>query len=60
LDDLLSIGVNVFVLKTLYTKVVRFSYYQGGQGAKDSSEMLKNHKELKVWPKSYELWLDFY
>jgi len=39
LDDLLSIGVNVFVLKTLYTKVVRFSYYQG---VKDSRVFLKD------------------
>jgi hypothetical protein len=26
-----------------------------GQGFKDSSEMLKNYKVLKVWQKSYEL-----
>jgi hypothetical protein len=27
----------------------------GGQGFKDSSEMLKNYKDLKVWQKSYGL-----
>ena len=31
-----------------------------GQGVQDSSEMLKNYKELKVWQKSYELCLDIY
>jgi len=30
------------------------------QGFKDSSEMLKNYKELKVWKKSYELCLEVY
>jgi len=30
------------------------------QGVKDSSEMLKNYKELKVWKKSYELCLEIY
>jgi len=29
-------------------------------GVKDSSEMLKNYKELKVWQKSYELCLEIY
>ena len=29
-------------------------------GAKGSSEMLKNYKELKVWKKSYELCLELY
>jgi len=28
-----------------------------GQGFKDSSEMLKNYKELNAWQKSYELCL---
>ncbi len=32
----------------------------GGQGFKDSSEMLKNYKDLKVWQKSYGLCLDIY
>ncbi len=27
----------------------------GGQGFEDSSEMLKNYKDLKVWQKSYGL-----
>ena len=31
-----------------------------GQGFKDSSEMLKNYKELNVWQKSYELCLKIY
>jgi four helix bundle protein len=31
-----------------------------GQGFKDSSEMLKNYKELKVWQKSYQLCLEVY
>jgi hypothetical protein len=31
-----------------------------GQGVEDSSEMLKNCKELKVWQKSYKLCLDIY
>jgi hypothetical protein len=31
-----------------------------GQGFKDSSEMLKNYKELNVWRKSYELCLKIY
>jgi four helix bundle protein len=31
-----------------------------GQGFKDSSEMLKNYKDLKVWQKSYELCLEIY
>ena len=31
-----------------------------GQGVKDSSEMLKNYKDLKVWQKSYELCLRIY
>ena len=31
-----------------------------GQGFKDSSEMLKNYKELIVWQKSYELCLNIY
>jgi len=31
-----------------------------GQGFEDSSEMLKNYKELKVWQKSYQLCLDIY
>ena len=31
-----------------------------GQGFKDSSEMLINYKELKVWQKAYELCLDVY
>ena len=31
-----------------------------GQGFEDSSEMLKNYKELKVWQKSYELCLEIY
>jgi hypothetical protein len=31
-----------------------------GQGSKDSSEMLKNYRDLKVWPKSYGLCLDLY
>ena len=31
-----------------------------GQGFKDSSEMLKNYKDLKVWQKSYELCLRIY
>ena len=31
-----------------------------GPGFKDSSEMLKNYKELKVWQKSYELCLEIY
>ena len=31
-----------------------------GQGGKDSSEMLKNYKDLKVWQKSYELCLKIY
>ncbi len=30
------------------------------QGVKDSSEMLKNYKELKVWQKSYELCIEIY
>jgi len=30
------------------------------QGVKDSSEMIKNYKELKVWQKSYRLCLEFY
>ena len=30
------------------------------QGAKGSSEMLKNYKELKVWQKSYKLCLEIY
>ena len=28
-----------------------------GQGFEDSSEMLENYKELKVWQKSYKLCL---
>jgi four helix bundle protein len=31
-----------------------------GRGVEDSSEMLKNYKELKVWQKSYQLCLDIY
>ena len=31
-----------------------------GPGFKDSSEMLKNYKELKVWQKSYQLCLEVY
>ena len=31
-----------------------------GQGFKDSSEMLKNYKDLNVWQKSYELCLKIY
>ncbi len=31
-----------------------------GQGVKDSSEMLKDYKELKVWQKSYQLCLEIY
>ena len=31
-----------------------------GPGFKDSSEMLKNYKDLKVWQKSYELCLEIY
>ena len=31
-----------------------------GQGFKDSSEKLKNYKELSVWQKSYELYLKIY
>ncbi len=31
-----------------------------GQGFKDSSEMLKNYKELKVWQRSYQLCLEIY
>ena len=31
-----------------------------GQGFKDSSEMLKNYKELKGWQKSYQLCLEIY
>jgi len=31
-----------------------------GLGFKDSSEMLKNYKELKVWQKSYQLCLEIY
>jgi hypothetical protein len=30
------------------------------QGVKDSSEMLKNYKELKVWQKPYQLCLEIY
>ena len=30
------------------------------QGVKDSSEMFKNYKELKVWQKSYQLCLEIY
>jgi len=30
------------------------------QGFKDSSEILKNYKELDVWQKSYELCLNIY
>jgi four helix bundle protein len=30
------------------------------QGFKDSSEMLTNYKELKVWQKSYQLCLEVY
>jgi len=30
------------------------------KGFKGSSEMLKIHKELKVWQKSYELCLEIY
>ena len=30
------------------------------RGVKDSSEMLKNYKELNVWQKSYELCLKLY
>ncbi|MFH2045280.1 MAG: four helix bundle protein [Pseudomonadota bacterium] len=31
-----------------------------GQGFKESSEMLKNYKELSVWQKSYKLCLHIY
>jgi len=31
-----------------------------GQGFKDSSKVLKNYKELKVWQKSYKLCLEIY
>ena len=31
-----------------------------GQGFKDSSEKLKNYKELNIWQKSYELYLKIY
>jgi 23S rRNA-intervening sequence protein len=31
-----------------------------GQGFKDSSEMLKNYKDLNAWQKSYELCLKIY
>jgi len=31
-----------------------------GQGFKDSSELLKNYKDLKVWQKSYELCFKIY
>jgi hypothetical protein len=31
-----------------------------GQGFQDSSEKLKNYKELQVWRKSYELCLEIY
>jgi hypothetical protein len=30
------------------------------QGFKGSSEMLKNYKDLKVWQKLYELYLEIY
>ena len=30
------------------------------RGFKDSSEMLKNYKDLKVWQKSYKLCLEIY
>jgi four helix bundle protein len=30
------------------------------KGVKDSSEMIKNYKELKVWQKSYQLCLEVY
>jgi len=30
------------------------------QGFEDSSEMLKNYKDLKVWQKSYKLCLEIY
>ena len=32
----------------------------GSRGSGDSSEMLKNYKELKVWQKSYQLCLEVY
>ncbi len=31
-----------------------------GQGSKDSSELLRNYKDLKVWRKSYGLYLHIY
>jgi hypothetical protein len=31
-----------------------------GPGVQDSSEILKNYKEPKVWQKSYQLCLEFY
>jgi hypothetical protein len=30
------------------------------KGIEDSSEMIKNYKELKVWQKSYQLCLEVY
>ena len=30
----------------------------GGQGSKDSSDMLKNYTNLKVWQKSYGLFIE--
>jgi four helix bundle protein len=39
-----------------------FSYKKDSriQGVKDSSEMLRSYKDLKVWQKSYKLCLDIY
>ena len=31
-----------------------------GQGVKDSSERLRNYKDLKVWQRSYQLCIEIY
>jgi hypothetical protein len=41
-------------------KVDIFLRIQGGQGVEDSSEMPINYKDLNVWQKSYQLYLDIY
>ena len=38
----------------------RVGHYKRVQGVKDSSEMLKNYKELKVWQRAYQLCLEVY
>jgi four helix bundle protein len=45
---------------SLVSLIRSYNKDSGGQGVKDSSEMLRNYKDLKVWQKSYQLCLEIY